>query len=86
MPYIKFQLTPIWQPNIFLPLLRITSKILPQQLGRLSLHADDKKMKADDIFLNMLITTDDLSKSDQVPPDRVDILCKHVTDDLVDTD
>ena len=85
MPFINdFQLTPIWQPNVFLPSLcgniyDITSTIWTSQT------ADNKNTITDNIYMNMLITTDDLSKSDQVPPDRFDIVCKHVTDDLHDT-
>ena len=85
MPFINdFQLTPIWQPNVFLPSLRVNINSITSTIWT-SQTADDKNTTTDDIYMNMLITTDDLLKSDQVLPDRFDILCKHVTDDLHDT-
>jgi hypothetical protein len=92
IPLVKDNLssTTVWQPNVFLPSLPVnindntSTSWTPQT-------AHDKETKADDIFLNdifmnMLITTESLSKYDQVPPDRIDVSCKHVTDDLLDTD
>jgi hypothetical protein len=65
MPFfIKFQLTPIWQPNVIMPSLRININ------GNLSTlwtpqTADDNKTITDGIFTNMLFTTEDKSKSTQ---------------------
>lgn len=83
MPFINdFQLTPIWQPNVS-PSLRVNINGITSTIWT-SQTADNKNTTTDNIYMNMLITTEDLSESDQVPPNQFDNLCKHA-DDLLDT-
>ncbi len=77
-----FQLTPIWQPNVS-PSLRININGITSTIWT-SQTADNRNTTTDNIYMNMLITTEDLSESDQVPPNQFDNLCKHA-DDLLDT-